>query len=143
MKLITVFSKTLLALGFVAVSSLAAAEVVVIVSAKNANYGLEKTDVEQIFLGKTSTFPDGSKAVPIDQNEGSASRDAFNDRVLGKSASQLKAYWSRLIFTGKGTPPKESGNDAEVKALVADNPNLVGYVDAKVVDSSVKIVFKF
>ncbi|MEN9464620.1 MAG: hypothetical protein RL217_801 [Pseudomonadota bacterium] len=142
MKLLHAFSK--MALGLTLLASAAAfADVVVIVSAKNANYGLEKTDVEQIFLGKTSTFPDGSKAVPIDQNEGSASRDAFNDRVLGKSASQLKAYWSRLIFTGKGTPPKESGNDAEVKALVADNPNLVGYVDAKVVDSSVKIVFKF
>ena len=142
MKLLHAFSK--MALGLTLLASAAAfADVVVIVSAKNANYGLEKTDVEQIFLGKISTFPDGSKAVPIDQNEGSASRDAFNDRVLGKSASQLKAYWSRLIFTGKGTPPKESGNDAEVKALVADNPNLVGYVDAKVVDSSVKIVFKF
>lgn len=142
MKLLHAFSKMALSLTLLA-SAAAFADVVVIVSAKNANYGLEKTDVEQIFLGKTSTFPDGSKAVPIDQNEGSASRDAFNDRVLGKSASQLKAYWSRLIFTGKGTPPKESGNDAEVKALVADNPNLVGYVDAKVVDSSVKIVFKF
>lgn len=135
MKLLHAFSKMALSLTLLA-SAAAFADVVVIVSAKNANYGLEKTDVEQIFLGKTSTFPDGSKAVPIDQNEGSASRDAFNDRVLGKSASQLKAYWSRLIFTGKGTPPKESGNDAEVKALVADNPNLVGYVDAKVVDSS-------
>lgn len=142
MKLLNAFSK--MALGLTLLASAAAyADVVVIVSAKNANYGLEKNDVEQIFLGKTSTFPDGSKAVPIDQNEGSASRDTFNDKVLGKSASQLKAYWSRLIFTGKGTPPKESGNDAEVKALVADNPNLVGYVDSKVVDNSVKIVFKF
>ncbi len=77
------------------------------------------------------------------QNEGSAAREAFNDKVLGKSSSQLKAYWSRLIFTGKGTPPKESGSDADVVSLVAKNPNLVGYVDAAAVDGSVKVVYTF
>lgn len=143
MKLLNTLSKTLLAAGFLAASALASADVVVVVSAQNVNYALDKSDVEQIFLGKKSSFPDGTRAVPIDQNEGSASRAAFNEKVLGKTDSQLKAYWSRLIFTGKGTPPKESGNDADVKALVAQNPNLVGYIDDSAVDGSVKVVFKF
>lgn len=119
------------------------AEIAVIVSASNANSALDQDTISRVFLGKTSTFPDGSQAIPVDQNEGSASREAFNDKVLGKSSSQLKAYWSRLIFTGKGTPPKESGSDADIKNLVAKNPNLIGYVDSSVVDSSVKVVFKF
>ncbi|MAD47518.1 MAG: phosphate ABC transporter substrate-binding protein [Oceanospirillaceae bacterium] len=119
------------------------AEVAVIVSAANGNSALDGNTISRIFLGKTSKFPDGSQAIPVDQNEGSATRDAFNDQVLGKSASQLKAYWSRLIFTGKGTPPKESGNDADIKNLVAQNPNLIGYVDTSVVDESVKVVHKF
>lgn len=143
MKLFNTFSKTLLAAGFLAASALVSADVVVVVSAQNANHALDKNDVEQIFLGKKSSFPDGSKAIPIDQNEGSAARADFNKEVLGKTDSQLKAYWSRLIFTGKGTPPKESGGDADVKALVAQNPNLVGYVDDSVVDETVRIVYKF
>ena len=119
------------------------AEVAVIVSASNGNGALDQDTISRIFLGKTSNFPDGSQAIPVDQTEGSASREAFNDKVLGKSSSQLKAYWSRLIFTGKGTPPKESGSDADITALVAKNPNLVGYVDASAVDGSVKVVYKF
>jgi len=119
------------------------AEIAVIVSASNANSALDQDTISRVFLGKTSTFPDGSQAIPVDQNEGSASREAFNDKVLGKSSSQLKAYWSRLIFTGKGTPPKESGSDADIKGLVAKNPNLIGYVNSSVVDGSVKVVFKF
>ncbi|MCA6064799.1 type 2 periplasmic-binding domain-containing protein [Thalassolituus marinus] len=119
------------------------AEVAVIVSASNGNGALDQDTISRIFLGKTSNFPDGSQAIPVDQTEGSASREAFNDKVLGKSSSQLKAYWSRLIFTGKGTPPKESGSDADIKALVAKNPNLVGYVDSSAVDGSVKVVYKF
>lgn len=142
MKLFKSFSKLAIALTLL-ISSVAFADMVVIVSAKNANYGLDQIDIEQIFLGKKSVFPDGVKAVPIDQNEDSAVRTAFNDKVLGKTNSQLKAYWSRLIFTGKGTPPREAGGDADVVKLVADNPNLVGYVNASAIDASVKVVFEF
>lgn len=142
MKLFKSFSKLAIALTLL-ISSVAFADMVVIVSAKNTNYGLDKIDIEQIFLGKKSVFPDGARAVPIDQNEDSAVRAAFNDKVLGKTSGQLKAYWSRLIFTGKGTPPKESGTDADIVKLVADNPNLVGYVSASAVNGSVKVVFEF
>ncbi|MCB2388446.1 MULTISPECIES: type 2 periplasmic-binding domain-containing protein [Thalassolituus] len=142
MNMFKVISRLAIAMTFF-VTALANAEVAVIVSASNANSALDQDTISRVFLGKTSNFPDGSQAIPVDQNEGSASREAFNDKVLGKSSSQLKAYWSRLIFTGKGTPPKESGSDADIKNLVAKNPNLIGYVDSSVVDSSVKVVFKF
>ena len=121
----------------------AQAEISVIVSASNGNGAIDETTVSNIFLGKSSNFPDGSQAVPIDQNAGTPTRETFRDTILKKSASQLKSYWSRLIFTGKGTPPKESGDDAAVKALVAANPNLIGYVDSSVVDGSVKVLMKF
>ena len=142
MKLFKMISRAAIALSLFAAAAVHA-EVAVIVSASNGNSALDQDTISRIFLGKTANFPDGSQAIPVDQNEGSAVRETFNDKVLGKSSSQLKAYWSRLIFTGKGTPPKESGADADIKALVAKNPNLVGYVDAGVVDSSVKVVFKF
>lgn len=124
-------------------SSLANAEISVIVSSNNPNTTIDQSTVSKIFLGKSKSFPDGTQAVPVDQDDGSAARDTFNSTVLGKSSSQLKSYWSRLIFTGKGTPPKQSGNDAAVKKLVADNPNIIGYVDSSAVDGSVKVVHKF
>lgn len=135
------YSASLLLLA--SLSAFSTAEIAVIVSTNNPNGDMDKTTVSKIFLGKAKSFPDGTQAVPVDQNEGSAVRDTFNSTLLGKSASQLKSYWSRLIFTGKGTPPKQSGDDAAIKALVANNPNIIGYVDAGVVDSSVKVVHKF
>ena len=80
---------------------------------------------------------DGMRALPVDQTSGTPMREQFNARVLDKSDSQLKAYWSRVVFTGTGTPPKEVGGDNEVKKLVADNPNLIGYIDKTKLDSSV------
>lgn len=138
-KVMTGFCVSLLLLS----SQLASAETAVIVSKNNANASIDGDVISRMFLGKTSKFPDGGQAVPIDQNDGTPARDAFNDSILGKNSSQLKAYWSRLIFTGKGTPPKQAGDDAAVKALVAANPNMIGYIDSSAVDDSVKVVHKF
>lgn len=124
-------------------SSMSFAETSVIVSASNPNSTMDQATISRIFLGKAKSFPDGSQALPVDQDEGSKTREAFNSTVIGKSDSQLKSYWSRLIFTGKGTPPKQSGTDAEIKALVANNPNIIGYVDSAAVDGTVKVVHKF
>lgn len=122
-----------------AISS-AYAEIVVIVNSKNAISALNPDQVEKLFLGKTSSFPDGSSAIPIDLPKG-PERDQFYQKTTGKSTSQLKAYWSKLIFTGAGQPPKEAESAQEVVNLVGKNPNLVGYVDKAAVNSSVKAVF--
>ena len=124
-------------------SILCSAEVAVIVSSNNGNSNISAADISKVFLGKSKSFPDGSQAIAIDQNDDSAARKEFNDKVLGKSDSQLKSYWSRLIFTGKGTPPKQLANDTAVKAAVAGNPGMIGYIDASAVDGTVKVVGKF
>lgn len=137
----TVFKS--LAAGLVlGLSSICFAEVAVIVHPSAGFDSLTEDDVSRLFLGKSKSFPSGGQAVPVNQNEGSAARDKFNEAVCKKNASQYKAYWSQLVFTGKGTPPKDAGDDAAVKALVAANPNMIGYVDASAVDASVKVVFK-
>lgn len=127
---------------FCSAAHFAMAEVAVIVHPSAGVSSLTEDDVSRLFLGKTKSFPGGAQAVPINQNEGSAARDKFNESVCKKNASQYKAYWSQLVFTGKGTPPKDGGDDAAVKALIAANPNMIGYVDSSVVDASVKVVYK-
>jgi ABC-type phosphate transport system substrate-binding protein len=117
------------------------AGVVVVVGAKSAVASLDKTQVADIFLGKSATFPGGAQAVPVDQAEGSSQREEFHSKVTGKTGAQLSAYWSKLVFSGKASPPKEVPGAADVKGLVAANPNMIGYVDSAAVDASVKVVF--
>jgi ABC-type phosphate transport system substrate-binding protein len=114
---------------------------VVIVGAKSPVRDLTKEQVSNLFLGKESKFPDGSMAVPIEQAEGSPVKDDFHSKVTSRSPAQLKSYWSKLVFSGKGSPPKEVPGSADVKKLVTANPNMIGYVDSTTVDSSVKAVF--
>jgi ABC-type phosphate transport system substrate-binding protein len=133
--------KLLIAIGFI-FSASAFSGVAVIVHPSNAD-ALGDTEISRIFLGKMKTFPGGGQAIPINQSEGSAPRGDFEKKVLNKSASQIKAYWSKLVFTGKGTPPKEVSSDAEVIDLIKSNPNLIGYVDESAVTGDVKVIATF
>ncbi len=116
-------------------------EGVVVAHPGNAN-SMDMETASRLFLGKTKTFADGSTAVPISQAENAVTEE-FNSKVLGKNSSQLKAYWSQLVFTGKGTPPRDVPSDAEVIKLVAENPNFVGYVSAGSDTGSVKVLLKY
>lgn len=115
------------------------ADVAVIVHPSNAS-AIDATAITKIFTGKSKSFSDGSKVGPVSQGSSSAIAKEFNKKALKKSSSQLKAYWSKLVFTGKGTPPKELSNDAAVLKHVASTPNAIGFVSPSSVDGSVKVV---
>ena len=130
----------IVAAGLVLLSPCASAEAVVIVSARSAATALTEEQASDIFLGKNSALPGGGAATPVDQADGSPLRDQFYTKVSSKSAAQMKAYWAKQIFTGKGQAPKEAGDSAAVKAAVAGNPNLIGYIDRSAVDATVKVL---
>ncbi|MDQ2821431.1 MAG: phosphate ABC transporter substrate-binding protein [Pseudomonadota bacterium] len=117
-----------------------AGELTVIVSARSPTPMLDRNQVAAIFLGQTPTFPDGTIVTAIDQPLGNVTRDEFYTRVAAKSPALLKAYWSKLLFTGRGQPPREVAGNAAIKKLVADTPGLIGYIDSSALDASVRTV---
>jgi hypothetical protein len=140
MKLLLKHSLVSAALSTCAAVSTAGADVAAVVSAKSTVPALTQAEVADIFLGRSNRFPDGSQAVPCDLAEGSPVRDEFYIKVVGKSAAQMKAYWSKIIFTGRGQPPRAVGNSEQAKKLVADNPQFVCYIDRNAADKSVNIL---
>jgi ABC-type phosphate transport system substrate-binding protein len=124
-----------------ALSALAhAGNIVVIVSASNPVGSMRQDQVADIFLGQSGHFADGREVVALDQNIGAPIRDEFYSKVAAKSPPMLKAYWTKMIFTGRGQPPREVQNSVTVRKLVADNPNLIGYIERAALDASVKAV---
>jgi ABC-type phosphate transport system substrate-binding protein len=124
------------------VTSIAQAGVVAVVSPKNPVSALSKDQLADIYLGNAKNFPGGGVATPVDLPESAAERQDFHKSVTGKSGTQFKAYWAKMVFSGRGVPPKEAASIAEVKSLIASNPGMVGYIDKSEVDSSVKVVFE-
>lgn len=118
------------------------AEVAVIVHLENSADVNDK-QIKRLFLGKAKSFDGGLSATAVNLPEGNAIRQDFEKKILKKTANQLKAYWSRLIFTGKARPPKELASDADIKAQVAGNIGSIGYIDASQADDTVKVVKTF
>ena len=117
-------------------STAAFADVVVIVNPAVSVSGTQ-SEAADLFLGKATALG-GVTLTPVDQQSGSPVRDEFYEKAAGKSPSQLNAHWSRIIFTGKGQPPKTLDNDAQVKEAVARDKSLIGYIDSSALDGSVK-----
>jgi ABC-type phosphate transport system substrate-binding protein len=137
-------SRRLLAIALLATgldaTPASAQDVVAVVSAKSAVTTLSPSQVADIFLGKTARFPDGTQAVPIDLQEDAPARERFYAQYTGKSPAQVKAHWSKLVFTGRGQPPRQVASSAEARRAVAENPSAIGYLDASQVDSSVRVL---
>ncbi len=110
------------------------AEMVVVVNPKNPATRMFGEQAAQFFLGKSTMF------TPIDQAESSAIRTEFYRKIAGKDAFQVKATWSKLVFTGKGAMPKEVASSAEVKRAVAADATAIGYIEKSAVDDSVKVI---
>ena len=126
--------KTALVTGLLVAAAPSFAEVVAVVGAKSPAATMTNDQVAQFFLGKSTSM------TPIDQPDGSAVRNEFYKKVADKEASQAKALWSKLVFTGKATLPKEVAGSAEVKKAVAADPKAIGYIEKSAVDATVKVV---
>lgn len=120
--------------SILAYCSIAQAEVIVIVNPKAPYTTMTVEQVSQVFLGKNTAMN------PIDQHESTPLRTEFYKKATDKDGPQVKAIWSKLIFTGKATPPREVSSNAEVKKAVASDLNAIGYIDKTSMDGSVKAV---
>lgn len=116
------------------------AEIVVVVDARSGVERLTRSEVVNIFLGRYRKLPDGTAAVPIDQPATGVLRADFYRKLVDKDLDEINAYWSRLYFSGKTTPPVSTASSADVIAQVLARTGGVGYVRRKDVDARVRVV---
>lgn len=123
-------------------SSLSFSDMAVIVHPDNTST-FDTSIIKKIFLGKQTKFTNGQIAIPMNAAESLPSYDAFNNNVIGKSRTQINAYWARLVFTGKGDLPKVISSDSDIVSTVSVNQGAISYVDSSSVTDKVKVVANF
>jgi ABC-type phosphate transport system substrate-binding protein len=131
-----------LGIGAILVAASSASFAGAVVVAKDSPVGaIDADQAKRVFLGREASLG-GHTAVVVYQKD-EAVRTDFENKVLGKTGSELSAYWSKQIFTGKAMAPEEVAGDAQVRAKVASTPGAIGYVTDSGVDSTVKVIFKY
>jgi ABC-type phosphate transport system substrate-binding protein len=127
---------------FLASRSGAAEPVLVIVNGNNPVSNLSAPDVSRAFMKKLKRWPDGVDVVPVDLAEDSPLRESFSQEFHDKRSSAVKAYWQKMIFSGREGPPPEKSSSAEVVAFVRANRGAIGYVAAgTTLGSGVKVLY--
>jgi ABC-type phosphate transport system substrate-binding protein len=121
-------------------SSLVTADVVVVVSSRSPVATLSRNELTDIYLGRTSRLPTGQPATPVDQSESSPVYHTFYREYLGQTPSQIKMHWSRLIFTGRGQPPRSLADSRAMADFVARHVGAIGYLDDTYLDERLRVV---
>lgn len=120
------------------------AQILVVSSTKSPLMGLTQSEVKSLFLG--NPIQGGSvdfRPLERPSTEGSPLKATFLDRVMMMKPGEMKAYWSRKIFTGRGTPPPEAKTTEQVREWLEKEPLMVTYVNKEEFDpKSMKLLLE-
>lgn len=101
----------------------------VVVHPSNPIVSLPRAELSAIYMKRTRSWRDGREIAAVDQPATSRLRERFSRAVHGKSVAYVTRYWQRLIFSGRGIPPRQLPSDAAVLAFVKSNRGAIGYID--------------
>lgn len=116
----------------------AVAESIVIVHPESKVSVISRSELSKIFLRRLRTWADGTDALPVDQLPSGEAREEFSQRIHGRGVVTVEVYWKRMIFSGRGVPPRELADDQAVLEFVRSNPGAVGYVSSATALEGVK-----
>lgn len=118
------------------------AEMLIIINANNSLASIEHKQVVDLFMGRVTAFSNNQPAQTFDLHAGAPGRAIFYKALTGKSEAQVDAYWARLIFAGRMTPPKQFSNDQAIIEAVAKDPTAIAYVPKQILPPSVKVIME-
>jgi len=122
-------------------STSANADLAIIVHPDYNGGELNEEMVREIFLGEVTAFPSDHKAIPANHSNGSPDRKYFLEYVLEMGETMHERYWERKKSTGKKGAPDELNSHADVLDWVAKTPLGFSYINTKMVNDKVKVLF--
>lgn len=114
-----------------------------VVNEKSPTNTLSKKQVIDIYMGRFNKFPNGESVTPLDFTSPNTARELFYELLVGQSERKINAYWSRLLFSGRATPPQKADSVQAVIAIIQNNTSALAYLAASDVQQGMKIVYEF
>ena len=119
------------------------ADLVVVSSPKSGIERLSRQEVVYLFMGRLRQLPNGQPAVPLDLDETMPERADFYRQLVNKEPADIKAYWSRLVFSGASRPPLVAESREALIRQIHGTPGALGYIERSKVDSRLRVLFDF
>jgi len=123
-------------------AEMAGDQLVVVMARELGTVRLSRSEINDIFLGRLRHLPDGRPVIPLDLDEGSVLRDRFYLEVLDRTPAQVRAHWARLLFTGRGTPPRSVDSAQQAILAIANDHRLIAYVQRSNLSDALVVVYE-
>ncbi|PKM22318.1 MAG: hypothetical protein CVV10_04890 [Gammaproteobacteria bacterium HGW-Gammaproteobacteria-14] len=133
--------KIIASLFLLALPLMATADLVIVTGSNSSITSLSENEIRQLFSGQLRSVS-GQRVQPLDLPGSDRNREQFYRKLMGRSPDQMRAYWTRLIFTGQGQPPREVSSALELTTLVASSPEYIGYLPASEVNERVRVIYR-
>lgn len=98
---------------------------------------IELDVVRRMYLGQQRDF------IAVNLPEGDKTRERFETIIIGRSPAQMKAHWSRLVFTGRAWELSILRSDEDIIGFVRANDNAIGYISDASKANGLFIVARF
>lgn len=115
--------------------------VAVIVNPASTLTSVKSGEIKAVYLNKSKKIAEIT-IKPID-NAASDVRTKFLKTIVRKNPKKFKAYWARLVFSGKSAPLQSVANDIGAKQWVNSHPDSIGFINSKNIDDTVKVIYQF
>jgi ABC-type phosphate transport system substrate-binding protein len=112
-----------------------------VIAPKAASIKITKSGLKEIFIGAKLKWPNGNKIQVVDQPDTEIGKK-FYDKVVGKSANQVRSQWAKLLLSGQAVAPFKYPSDNAVKKAVAGAPHAIGYIATSALDDSVQEILR-
>ena len=115
------------------------AEVLFIANKSVNEKNMSSREIKDIFLGKKKKWSDNTKIHFVILDNEKLHND-FLKTYIKKTTKQYDAYWKNMLFTGKGSPPKEFETTRELIEYVTATEGAIGYIDSSSIAANVNTI---
>ncbi len=107
----------------------------VVVNESSGLTELSQKQVMSLFLGRAQFLPDGTRVKTFDFPVDSATRAGFYQRLTGKNIADIDAYWARLRYSGRASPPQVLADGDAIIQRVSEQGAALAYLPAQFKDT--------
>jgi ABC-type phosphate transport system substrate-binding protein len=131
----------LLLVALWSLTGVAQPRIAVIIHPDSGLNDVSRKQVVDIYMGRLLSLPNNCIPLPLDQPGGSPLRERFYEALTERPLAQINAYWARLMFSGRATPPRMLPDTSSVLQAVSQNRDAIGYVEDDKLSPTVKVLF--
>jgi ABC-type phosphate transport system substrate-binding protein len=113
----------------------------IVVNRSNPLTEISLADLRRVFRGQRSRWSNGRRVTLVMRDPGAPERTAILQSLYGLEEEQYRRTYLQAVFSGEATDaPKTLASSNGVLRFVYNVPGAIGYVRARDVDASVKML---